>query len=68
MSTKETPAQQEKVKRVMREFNQGELKGGKGNHPTVKSRKQALAIAMSEAGLSNQKKQAERPKSRGRYK
>jgi hypothetical protein len=31
------------------------LKGGAGKHPKVKSRAQAIAIAMHEAGLSKRK-------------
>jgi hypothetical protein len=38
-----------KVERAMREFKHGTLKGGKGRHPMVKSRKQAIAIGLSEA-------------------
>lgn len=49
MANKETPAQQRKVKKVMHEFKEGTLKGGKGKHPKVKSRRQAIAIALSEA-------------------
>ena len=44
-----------KVRKVLHEFKEGTLKGGAGKHPKVKSRKQALAIAMSEAGLSRRK-------------
>jgi hypothetical protein len=36
-----------KVKKVMDEYKHGELKSGKGG--TVKSRKQAIAIGLSEA-------------------
>ncbi len=39
---------QKKVKRAMREYSQGKLKSGK-SHKTVKSRKQAIAIGISEA-------------------
>jgi hypothetical protein len=46
---KESLSQQRKVKKVMKEFKEGKLKGGKGKHPKVKSRKQAIAIALSEA-------------------
>lgn len=38
-----------KVKSVMHEFKTGTLHSGKGG-PVVKSRKQAIAIALSEAG------------------
>ena len=40
-----------KVGSVMREFKKGELHSGKKG-PVVKSRKQAIAIALSEAGKS----------------
>jgi len=48
---------QAKVAKVMHEFKQGTLHGGinpKGTKkaPVVKSRKQAIAIALSEAGKS----------------
>ena len=45
---------QEKVEVVMHEFKMGNLHSGSGD--IVKNRKQAQAIAMSEAGLSKQKK------------
>ena len=40
-----------KIGKVMGEFKRGKLHSGKGG-PIVKSPKQALAIAMSEAGMS----------------
>lgn len=41
---------QRKVKKVMHEYKHGELKSGKsGNGGKVKSRKQAIAIGLSEA-------------------
>ena len=42
---------QKKVRKVMREYKSGTLHSGKGG-PVVKSRKQAVAIAMSEAGIA----------------
>lgn len=41
---------QAKIARVMREFKSGKLKGSSGD--PVKSRQQAIAIALSEAGMS----------------
>lgn len=46
---------QKKVSKVMREFKAGTLHSGKGG-PVVKSRKQAVAIAMSEAKMPMKKK------------
>lgn len=46
---------QKKVKKVMKEFKEGTLHSGKGG-PVVKSRKQAVAIAMSEAGMAKKPK------------
>jgi len=40
-----------KVGKVMSEYKEGTLHSGKGG-PVVKSRKQAIAIALSEAGKS----------------
>ena len=44
-----------KVAKVMREYKAGTLHSGKGG-PVVKSRRQAIAIAMSEAKMSKGKK------------
>lgn len=55
---KTTPCQRQKTGRVMHEFKHGELKRGRGGK--VKSRKQAIAIALNEAGASN--RQAPRQK------
>lgn len=53
---KETPKQKAKVKKVMEEYKAGELHSGSKKGPKVTSRKQALAISLSEAGLSRKKK------------
>lgn len=45
-----------KVRKVMHEFKTGTLHSGSSKGPTVRSRKQAIAIAMSEAGKSRSKK------------
>ena len=43
-----------KVAKVMREFKKGELNIGKSSKK-VKSRKQAVAIAMSQAGMAKKR-------------
>ena len=52
MARKESPQQQEIVGRVMHEFKHGELRSGKAGK--AKNPRQAIAIALSEAGVSNQ--------------
>lgn len=46
---------QAKVGKVMHEFKTGTLHSGKKG-PVVKSKKQAVAIALSEAGMAKKKK------------
>ena len=48
-----------KTQKVMHEFKTGTLHSGKGG-PVVKSRKQAIAIALSEAGKAKPKKMAKK--------
>lgn len=50
MATKLSPKQQAKVGKVMKEYKAGTLHQGAGKKaPVVKSQKQAVAIALSEA-------------------
>jgi hypothetical protein len=53
MAPRESEPQKETVERVMHEFKHGELRSGTGGQK-VKSRRQAVAIALSEAGASSQ--------------
>jgi hypothetical protein len=48
-----------KVQKVLHEFKTGTLHSGKGGK-VVRSRKQAIAIALSEAGKSRPKKMAKK--------
>ena len=62
---KPTTSQRRTEGRVMHEFKHGELKSGPdGKGGKVKSRKQAIAIALSEAGASNRKTKPENRRAR----
>ena len=50
-----------KVAKVMREFKGGTLHSGKKG-PVVKSKKQAIAIALSEAGMAKKTKKKSKKK------
>ncbi|HEX4080025.1 MAG TPA: DUF6496 domain-containing protein [Rhizomicrobium sp.] len=73
---KTTPRQRKTTGRVMHEYKHGELESGRsGKAGKVKSRKQAIAIALSEAGASKYKsksknrkaeKKSERKEARGK--
>ena len=54
MALKKKTKAQKKVGKVLGEFKSGKLKFSSGRK--VKSREQAVAIALSEAGLSRRKK------------
>ena len=54
---KESMAQRKTAGRIMHEFKHGELKSGRGGK--VKSRRQAIAIALKEAGASKSESKRE---------
>jgi hypothetical protein len=54
MKPKTKAGKQAKVGKVMHEFKTGTLHSGKGG-PEVTNKKQAIAIAMSEAGMAKKK-------------
>ena len=51
-----------KVEKVMHEYKEGDLHSGSKKGPEVKSRKQAVAIALSEARKAGE---SEKPKKKG---
>lgn len=57
---KESEGQRDTVDRVMHEYKHGELKSSSGGK--VKSRKQAVAIALNEAGASRGQTKRKRSK------
>lgn len=60
MAKTQSPAQKETIERVMHEAKHGELKTAGGE--TVKNPKQAIAIALHEAGASRDATPAENKK------
>jgi uncharacterized protein DUF6496 len=67
MASHQSSAEKRTVARVMHEFKHGELKTARGSRK-VKNPKQAIAIALSEAGASNQQSEAANAHNRGRTK
>ena len=59
MAIHQTPSQRKTVERVMHEFKHGELKTARGRRK-VKNPRQAIAIALSEAGASKYDSSKER--------
>lgn len=53
---KKPSAGQKKITKVMDEWKAGKLHSGSKQGPMVKSKKQAIAIALSEAGKSKSSK------------
>lgn len=66
MAAKKPTKAQKKTAKVMREFGKGELHSGSKKGPLVTSRKQAIAIALSEAGMSMPKKKPAKPAKKGK--
>jgi hypothetical protein len=65
---KSSPRQRKTEGRVMHEFKHGELKSGRGGKGgKVKSRKQAIAIALHEAGASKYDSPSERKREKTKY-
>ena len=58
MAIHQTPSQRKTVERVMHEFKHGELKTARGRRK-VKNPRQAIAIALSEAGASKYESESE---------
>ena len=66
---KETPSQRKSVGRVMHEYKHGELKSGPGGRAgKVKNPRQAIAIALHEAGASKYESANENRRSYARTK
>lgn len=57
---KKMSAKKKKVKKVMHEYGQGKLHSGSKKGPVVSNRKQAVAIALSEAKHMKGKKRGKK--------
>jgi hypothetical protein len=65
---KTTPRQRKTTGRIMHELAHGELKSGRsGKGGKVKSRRQAIAIALKEAGASRYESRKENARNRRKY-
>lgn len=62
----QSKGQKKTVHRVMQEYKKGDLKSSQGSK--VKKRKQAIAIALHEAGASNKESSKENKRNYGRTK
>ena len=68
LMAKTTPRQRKTTGRIMHEFAHGELKSGRGGKGgKVKSRRQAIAIALKEAGVSKYESRKENARNRKKY-
>ncbi|MGH6678126.1 MAG: DUF6496 domain-containing protein [Bradyrhizobium sp.] len=67
MASHQSPAEKQTIERVMHEFKEGELKTARGTRK-VKNPKQAIAIALREAGASNRENSATNAGNRRRTK
>ena len=54
---KTTDKKRGKISKVMREYKSGKLKSGKSNKKVV-NKKQAIAIALSEAGVNKKRRRS----------
>ncbi|MGV3620932.1 MAG: DUF6496 domain-containing protein [Archangium sp.] len=61
MARKYGPKAEKKIGKVMREFKEGKLHSGSKTGPKVKSRKQAIAIGISEAKRAGAKVPKRKP-------
>jgi hypothetical protein len=69
MAAKTSPSQRKTLGRVMHEYAHGELKSGRsGKGGKVKSRRQAVAIALKEAGASKSESKGENKRNLARSK
>lgn len=66
MARQQTKQQKKIIRRVMHEFKEGDLESSHGGK--VKSRDQAVAIALHEAGASREQSPAEKKRARRKHK